>query len=174
GQASFRPPVLATQAAADEAVRTMARVDAQLATVLGVPGRWEPLKLEWLALKEKALTLGDSAEAFRLHSQVLDRLAGLLSAVRDNSTLSLDPEANTYYLQDVAFGTSFEMLTDIAELRGRASMAAARGALTRDTERSLLALKDSFPAHLRRVQAGLAAAWKADPGLRTGTAPASE
>src|SRR5581483_5616984 len=38
------------------------------------------------------------------------------------------------------------------------------------TERSMLALQDSFPAHLRRLQAGLGAAWKADPGLREGTA----
>src|SRR6185437_13345063 len=107
-------------------------------------------------------------------SELLGRLAGLLNDARDNSTLSLDPEAETYYLQYVAFDLSFDMLTDIAELRGRATMAAAASALTRDTEHSLLALKDGFPAHLRRVRAALGGAWKANPALRAGTAAAAD
>jgi methyl-accepting chemotaxis protein len=170
GQTSFRDPALATEAMADHAVRAMDEVDAKLAVLLGVQGRWEGVKGEWLALKEQALRLPNAAESFRRHSQLLEHLATLLNDARDNSTLSLDPEANTYYLQYVAFDLSYDMLTDIAELRGRATMAAASGTLTRDTERSMLALQDSFPAHLRRLQAGLGAAWKADPGLRAGTA----
>ena len=165
GQTSFREPAIATEGAADATVREMDEIDARLAGMLDVTGRWEPLKKEWLGLKEQALTLPNAQESFRRHSELLGRLAGLLGDARDNSTLSLDPDADTYYLQDVAFDLSFEMLTDIAELRGRATMAAA-GDLTRESERSLLALKDSFPTHLRRMQAGLGGAWKADPQLR--------
>ena len=174
GQASFRDSAVATELAAEAAVRAMDQVDTKLARVLDVQGHWEPIKREWLALKEQALTLPSAEESFRRHSELLGRLAGLLNDARDNSTLNLDPEAETYYLQYVAFDLSFDMLTDIAELRGRATMAAAASALTRDTEHSLLALKDGFPAHLRRVQAALGGAWKANPALRAGTAAAAD
>ena len=173
GQSSFRDPAVATEVAAEEAVRAMDSVDPKLATVLQVQGRWDPIKREWYALKEQALKLPSAEESFRLHSELLGHLFRLLQDARDNSTLSLDPEAETYYLQYVAFDLSFEMLTDIAELRGRATMAAAAGgSMSREAEHALLALKDSFPNHLRRVQAGLAGAWKANPQLREGTAPA--
>jgi methyl-accepting chemotaxis protein len=172
GERSFREPAFTTAGQVDAAVDSMDRVDARLAGTLQVTGRWAPIRSEWVSLKAQALSFPSAAAAYARYSALLDQLAQLRGAVLDSSTLSLDPEAETYYLQDVAFDKSFDLLTDIASLRGRATMAAASASVTPETERSLFALQHSLKADVRRIQADLMEAGRDEAQVQTDTAPA--
>jgi methyl-accepting chemotaxis protein len=172
GETSFRDAALATQAQAGLAVTTMDAVDAKHAHALGADGKWQSVRAEWLALKERALTLPDAAETYRQHSIVMKTIAQLSDTVRDNSELSLDVELATYYLQNVAFALAIDELNDLVTLRGRATTVAARGAVTRDEEGEMSALRARIPAMHEKIRTELAKVWGVEPAARSAIEPA--
>jgi methyl-accepting chemotaxis protein len=174
GEASLRARVLASQAEADTALQSLDALDAQYAPLLGVQGRWAPIKAEWLALKDRALTLPSADETYRQHSVVMNEIDALIGTVTDNSGLTLDPETSTYYLQNVAFTLSFPALADFVSLRGKATTASAHGGANANELPDILTLKDNIPNHVQQLRATLEKAWVASPAARAATEPRAQ
>jgi methyl-accepting chemotaxis protein len=173
GETSFRASALASQAEADTAVRALDALDARYGELIGVQGQWPAVKAEWLALKDRALTLPTATEAYAQHSAVMDKLNDLINVVTTRTGIDLDPEPTTYYLQNVAFNLSFRALSDVVALRGRATTASSQGALKPEEIEGLLALKDNIPDHVQRLNAELQKAWAVSTAAKSATQPAA-
>ncbi|GAB2843687.1 methyl-accepting chemotaxis protein [Pseudoduganella ginsengisoli] len=120
---------LAAHQAADGApLRTQAeerikRLDAWQANAAGlsVMPEWAAVRQSWSTLAERqANGASDAKDSMQLHAMLITQLGKLATAVADRSSLSLDPQVQTYYL--IAAFT--RTLPDIAE---DLSVIAARG-----------------------------------------------
>ena len=169
GVTDFRDAALTTQADVGKALTAMDAMDVAFADDLGVKGKWPPIKSEWLALKERALGLPNAAETYKQHSVVLQMIGGLSELAQSNSTLDLDPVAETYHLQNVAFVLAFESLNDLIALRGSLTIVSALGAVSRDDAVQILSQRARIPLAQGKIRRELEKVWAVDPDARVTT-----
>ena len=101
---------LGGDATAKEKLASMtSAVDAKLAALetitdgssLGTSGAVSGLKKQWLALKEKNLRLAPE-ESLQEHNELVKNVLKYMELASDKSSLTLDPDMDSFYLMDAA------------------------------------------------------------------------
>ncbi len=135
----------AAQAPRDDARRDAARSAAAVdAVVQGHPEL--ELAAAWAASKDdqQRLTSGQGpaqAASFKDHTAAIERLQGLVILAAEKSGLLLDPEAPSFLLMDITVERLAAYVEPLAQMRGLASGALARGEWSPDDHLKLAALR---------------------------------
>jgi len=117
------------QAKVTAAMDAIAARHAELGSTLGVETGYAALKKAHEALLQIP-TASNSDATFVLHSQFVKLATDLLRKTADGSQLTLDPEADTFYLQNVAVARGPRLAETLARLRSIGAIALA----TKDTK----------------------------------------
>jgi methyl-accepting chemotaxis protein len=134
------------QAPRDDARRAAAKSLAAVDAVLQAHAELD-LAAAWFASKDEVQRLTGAqaptlaAQSFKDHSAAMEHLQGLGVLSAEKSGLLLDPEAATFLLMDIAVERLAAHTEPLAQVRGLASGALARGEWTQDDQLRLAALR---------------------------------
>jgi methyl-accepting chemotaxis protein len=172
GDRSFQDRVLRTQLEVDASVERVNALDNELAASLSIAGQWQPVSAEWQRLKAQVLSMPSAQVSLQAHAALLQQLVHLIETARENSELSLDPDAGTYHLQSVTTELGFDALTYVAGLRDVAATAASHESPSDADLAEMYARRDGIHDVLGKMQRELEYAWKDDKALQGTLAPA--
>ena len=136
----------AAQSPRDEARRSMAKSVAAIDAVvlahaeLDLAGPWSASKDDVQRLSG-AQAPAQAAQSFKDHTAAMERLQGLGILVAEKSGLLLDPEPTSALWMDVAVDRLTAYTEPLAQVRGLAAVALARGDWTPDDQLRLAALR---------------------------------
>lgn len=111
---------------------------------------------------------GDGPRADGLALEALIKAQRLISRIGDDSNLTLDPDLDTYYLQDIAVTKLPAWLIQLSELRALSRETASGHIPSGGRTARVLALKELLLASADGIQGNLAAAYRGntDGGVR--------
>ncbi|QZA82239.1 methyl-accepting chemotaxis protein [Deefgea piscis] len=114
GKTDFAPAITESEQKLKTAID---QVKTQLvATPLAdIPEKWQILEAEITPLLTQ---WQQSSDNFQQHSRAIARSIALLGDIAHNSSLSLDPESDSYYLQDIYFADLIPVTETLAKARG--------------------------------------------------------
>ena len=148
GDSAAKPKWDASIAEVADDVQAVDLADRKSGTLLGATDSWKTLKAD-LADPEKGASGRESQGSFARYTRLISGVDALATFVNDSSNLILDPEAESYYMQDALL-----QLQGAATVMGQAHIEGELGAgKSATTEERTKSLRD-----VGRVQAGVSAA----------------
>jgi|GEM_PF-3847249 len=165
GNPTLLPRIKDAQAQMDEAVAEVETADVKYGDALGSSRRWRLAQTDWQTLGISGLNLAP-ADSFARHTAAIETLLGLIREVTESSGLLFDPQADSYFMIDVALVRLPRVLEDLGQLRGRGAPMFARGALT-DEDRLFVSTKVALiREHITALQTSVASASKHNPAIK--------
>ena len=168
----------AKQAEADQAVLALDRQISQI-DAKSVRDEWNAIKQDWKQLANDVTTRAiDGRKSFDNHTAVNTRILRLLDVLGDNSFLTLDPTAHTYFLVQAALVHLPQLTEQYGQMRGfggtlladsarlRATGADGSAAVSAADRTRMTALADNATAASELAYRFLAKAVAAEPRLR--------
>jgi len=148
GDASAKERLSAKDLEVDDAVKALDGIDRRMGGDLASTQAWSGIKTHWSSLRssQAGLSLADS---FKIHTDLVQELLDLQSAVADSSNMSLDPEIDSYYSINVLVYQIPMLAEQLGRIRATGAGIAARKDITLP-ERVMLA---DLAANGRRAQA---------------------
>ena len=119
---------------AGDAIKALEALDSRDGGEFGTVKLWAELRSDWQKVLQ-GVAGAKPAENFARHTAVIDKALAYVRSVADGSTLTLDPEAATFYLMDASIFRLPRYSESAAKLRGRVSaiLAEDRGVSFDDT-----------------------------------------
>ena len=125
------------------------------------------IKTDWSKLRDGVGTLTLSpASAFAQHSQLVQVATDIAENLADHYGLTLDPEANGYFLQNGWVIFLPELTEGLAQLRGKGSGYLAAKAITDADKAALAAMQRQTSRALIQLKKQIAKAIEAEPELK--------
>jgi methyl-accepting chemotaxis protein len=131
----------------------------------GLQDQWPPIASSWGALQAKQSTL-TAEQSLAAHAQLSEGLRKLLSRVGEESGLSLDPEAETYYLIIPSLQLLPDASASLGAVRTQGSMAARAGQISTERREVLASNIALARQSLRAASESLEAALRKNAGNR--------
>ncbi|MDD5298021.1 MAG: methyl-accepting chemotaxis protein [Rhodocyclaceae bacterium] len=126
GDKSLATKLGEAETGAEEAIRQGDQADAAVGAALGTSADWAKVKSDWAEVK--AGTLQRSVvDSLKVHTALVARIQDLVGKVEDKSNATLDPEMDSYYLQDIFAGRLARTLEHMGRARALSSGIAAAG-----------------------------------------------
>ena len=154
GDAARRGDVVAQQEEVEKQISAMDTLNADFGKSLGVSDAWQSVKVEWAALKSKALTQS-VAESDAANVALTDHLQQLMQLVGARSKTLLDPEVKTHALIHLASDYTPRALIYAGNMRRFAVKAAAKGYLGGDDRMGIQVYRDRFHAEIDQARLAL-------------------
>ncbi|WP_166239253.1 methyl-accepting chemotaxis protein [Paenibacillus turpanensis] len=151
GDSSLREAALKKQEEIDADLAAVAAVHDRFGKQWGSQERWEAINRQWSELKTTALSM-QSFQSFEGHTKLISDILKLMSFIADNSSLTLDPQADTYKLMDMTVHTIPELSEAIGQIRGRGTGAAATKTVSTEDREQLLTLRKLSDEKLKDLQ----------------------
>jgi methyl-accepting chemotaxis protein len=109
-------------------------------------------------------------------SEAMDKTVGLIGRIADDSNLSLDPDLDSYYVQDTVTAKLPQILAQFRASHEIARAAIERGKLAGEEKVGFLILTGALKANLDGLQSDLANAYRgnADGSLKKAVGPAAQ
>ncbi len=124
GDNNFIAKIDANEQKNDALVLNIDKIDSLLGDKLHTTANWSSIKSDWgdikvlwMQLKSDSRTL-TAQESFIKHTDLINRSLNFMLQVADSSTLTLDPQMETYYLIDVVYLRSLSVIEGMAKIRG--------------------------------------------------------
>ncbi len=153
----------------DEAGKAFAAADAALRTANdnAMAASWQAAQQRWTALTDKLAKGGLSGkESFTEHTALVVQLIKLGERVADHYGLTLDPEADSYHLMNVALLASPPLTESLGRLRARASGILASKSMSLDDKAALIALLEQVAERYEAIESSSAKAFAANLALK--------
>ncbi|MGL4423881.1 MAG: HAMP domain-containing protein, partial [Gemmataceae bacterium] len=161
---------------ADDAIRAIDTVDAKLGKEFKTDerGTWKKVKEDWAAAKNFNGLKPD--ESFAKHTDAINSLGTLVGDVWEISNLILDPEAETYYLQDMMIANLLLGSESVGQTRAITAAALTRTEkkLTKTEEIQLNILLGQIEGTRGNLEKEVARAVKATPFVKGKIEPVYE
>lgn len=125
GDAGMKSRVEQKQTVIAQQIQLVDLASARVGAEFKVDGAWAVAKTEWQLLQEKALRLKPAA-SFAEHTRLIHKLFELYMDAAEASTLPLDPDPDSYYLQDTMITRLYWVTETVGQLRGEITGALAR------------------------------------------------
>lgn len=155
----------ATMAAVKEKVQTaqarLAELENKLGGKLGTSKAYAAVGTAF----NQAGSTGDANAVFKAHTAHIEAVVALLSAVCDNSNLTLDPDLISFYIMDSAYFKIPDIVEGTGKLRGLGLAVLKSGAITPEQQRLLTEQIPVAEFQARNMQDGLGKAIAADATL---------
>ncbi|WP_374595383.1 PAS domain-containing protein, partial [Aquabacterium sp.] len=147
----------------------IAKIDKVMASITDetIARSWGNLKKGWLATAAAVSNRStDAAKTAEEHHEVIAEAIKLVDRLGDHYGLSLDPEPNTYFLQNALIFTGLRMAEEMGQLRARGATALNNRQIS-DVERGgLAALSRSLSDRAARLTEQLQKSYAVDASLR--------
>ena len=112
---------------------------------------WDKIKSNWEQIKSKSLEISPK-DSFTEHTNLINQLLEFSLQVADASTLTLDPEIDTYYLIDIVYLRTINVIENMAKIRGLGAGVASRQVATSDEKLKLSILSNQVEASLKSYE----------------------
>jgi len=112
---------------------------------------WNKIKSNWDLTKTKSLEISPK-DSFEEHTNLINQLLEFSLQVADSSTLTLDPEIDTYYLVDIVYLRTINVVENMAKIRGLGAGVASRQFATNDEKLKLSILSNQVEASLKSYE----------------------
>ena len=119
----------------DEARQAASAADKRLGVMLGVGQLWRQTEADWRRIMSGLVGM-DSAERQVTTGALLNRIAALIHDVADRSHLTIDPDPDTYYLQEILTRSIPATVYGITEARNSGLMSMLAEQLQERSERA--------------------------------------
>ena len=112
---------------------------------------WDSLKNDWAKIKSKS---GDITpqQSFANHTELINQLLSFSLKLSDASTLTLDPQMDTYYLMDLTYLRTINILETTAQIRGLGAGITTRQFVTDQEKLKLAALTNQVERSLQSFE----------------------
>lgn len=127
------PPV---RAALDQAIATF---DEDIASITSsdIQERWNRVKKDWAKLSKDLDNKSiNAAESFAGHTQMVMDVLWILENIRDYYEISIEPNADNYYLGSAAYIAIPQMVEFTAQMRGFGTGVLSQSAILRENKKS--------------------------------------
>jgi methyl-accepting chemotaxis protein len=115
-----------------------------------------------------------ATQSFAAHTALVNDILALAQDVAFASGLTLDPEADSFYLQDGIVNQAWPLIEQLGKTRGKASGILARKAITPDEKAQLSVLTGLIQVYAKNLSTNLEHALEANTDLRDTLAPLNE
>ncbi|MCP5278526.1 MAG: HAMP domain-containing protein [Thiobacillus sp.] len=173
GDAAAEPKV--RKAAADMQAALVA-LNARAAENVNAFGEAEGIKTigeQWSPLAAQGADT-PAPQSFATHTKLVDHILDLAQDMAFRSGLTLDPEADSFYLQDSIVNQAWPLIELLGKTRGKTAGILARKAITPDEKAQVTALTAQIRVYAKNLANNLAYAMEVNPSLRERLAPLSE
>ncbi|GGF92711.1 methyl-accepting chemotaxis protein [Paenibacillus albidus] len=133
------------------------KIQIEHGDVVSANETWEELKKDWSVLEKETLTLTPT-DSFERHTALIEKMLELLTLAADNSGLTLDPQIDTFYLNEVMSKQLPGIMEYTARSRGQGNGILARKQLTRDEQVNLMLYKDKIENNILNLEKALSKA----------------
>ena len=140
-------------------------VDKQLGQLLKMSATWKELKDKWQAIKGKVNEFKPK-ESYDHHTEYITLIKAAMVQVADNSGLTLDPEADSFYVQDAVVARLPQLAESLGQVRALGAGVAARDSATGEERAQIAVIENAFEEAMNAVQHGLTVAGEANDALR--------
>lgn len=154
------------QSQIEQTIKQLNQIDQTLGESLETTEEWNALKDSWWELKGKVSRLTPE-EIDAEHNRLITSILSLISHASDTSTLTLDPDLDTYYLMDNAVNVQPRILQRVGRLRSLAAFM-SRADRSPDLERAdISVLSSQVDSSLQEMRRGMSVAFGYNRDLRS-------
>jgi methyl-accepting chemotaxis protein len=150
GDQGVRPALETTRGKLRDAIAVLDQ-RVQTHPELAVQSIWQPLQTRLAALG-RGEHPQQAAQAFRLHSEVVEDLRRFIDRTAEQSALLLDPQANSYFMMDLVVERAVPWLDTLGRARGAGAGLVVRGDASNEEVAGLLARAGELDRMLSMVQ----------------------
>ncbi len=166
GDASFKPKLESKEAEIDADLKAIDEVEGHHGQALTTKENWNTLRAHWLDLQAKVVTLTPKS-SFEAHTAFNDEILAFLAFVADRSGLTLDPDLDSYYLQDSLVGKLPRLAEAVGQARGAGMGVVSRKRITLDEKIQLHVMAALASAAHRETVKNFEAAFAANVALKS-------
>ena len=112
---------------------------------------WDKLKADWDKIKSKSSEITPQ-QSFANHSELINQLLEFSLKLTDASTLTLDPQMDTYYLMDIVYLRTINVVEITAQIRGLGAGITSRQFVTHQEKLKLTALTNQVETSLKSYE----------------------
>jgi len=125
GNVGFKNKILAKRTELINDIRSIDEIDQRLGQQLGATAQWNSIKSHWHQLEGDAFNQ-PATEIFSRHTQLIAEVLDLVKHIGDSSNLTLDPELDSYYIQEAIISLLPQVVENLGQARGLSSGLAAQ------------------------------------------------
>jgi len=163
-------PVADVQHSLDQAIGDFHKYLAQSADPLGIESRFAEFERAYAEARSKGVLL-DSASGGTIWDPLAANAKSLEQDLADKSNLSLDPDADTYYLQAVVAGEISSVAVNLGQIRAWSVWFALKSHGTEREQRNYAIWDSRVTEHIDILRDDLSRAIAADPQISINLAP---
>ncbi len=154
--------------------KNAAEIEKIVSAMPALKPNWEALTKQWEALEKSVASRSIKAtEAFASHTELIAKVIFFTEEVADVYGLTLDPEANGYFLQNAIVIHAPNLVEGLAQQRGKGAGYLAAGSLSDADRATLLSLTQRVALVRQSLSSQMAKAAQADPQLKAALATSS-
>ena len=160
------PTLQQSNNAVNETIKIIDAIDLRYGQLFNSSERWQKIKQEWLQLVTQVAPASVEVNLDQ-HNRVIEQISELLVYVSDKSNLTLDPEADTYYLMMLVSVRLPELTDYIYDFRNVSIYSAAKGGeLVEKTKIQLAIYNQRLMNRYKKIEHDLSAVYEANPELK--------
>jgi methyl-accepting chemotaxis protein len=158
GNESFAEKIDANEKKSGDFILSIDKIDTKLGAEFSTTENWNKIKKDWDKIKSNWTQIKSQSlkvtpqESFAEHTDLINQLLGFSLQVADASTLSLDPQINTYYLMDIVYLRTINVIENMAKIRGLGAGVASRQFADSDEKLKLSILTNQVEASLKSYE----------------------
>ncbi|WP_036303538.1 methyl-accepting chemotaxis protein [Methylotenera sp. L2L1] len=158
GNDSFAEKIDANEKKSGDLILNIDEIDRKLGTQFNTTANWNKIKQDldkiksnWAQIKSKSIEI-TSKDSFAAHTDLINQLLEFSLQVADASTLTLDPEIDSYYLMDIVYLRTINVVENMAKIRGLGAGIASRQFATSEEKLKLSILTNQVEASLKSYE----------------------
>lgn len=155
-----------------EASDALAATDAALSTELRSHADWKAIREDWEAVRSQGLSWS-AADNVKRHSAIIDKALLFMVTVADNTSLTLDPEMDTYYMMDTVVQKMPALLEPLGITRARGTGVLTKKEIAPEMKVALAASLGQLGQTLRAQNINLTKVMDKVPATRPSLEPAA-
>lgn len=141
--------------------------------MFGADKQWTAIKTSWQGIRDHSSTYS-KPQSFAEHTQLVSTMQSMIVDLADASGITLDPEMDSYYLQDTALLKLLALTESIGKLRAKGAGILAAQTSTPEERAEIAMLSGNIASYDQAVRQNLVKATAQRAGLRTELSASAE
>jgi len=164
GKTSFKNKILERRTLIDEKFQAAIEVDNRLGQALQTENKLKQFQEEWSHIRDTSMNM-PAPKAFTVHTDLINKIIGLIHHVADTSGLILDPVLDSYYLMDTIVYKIPNMSELMGKMRGKGSGVATTKTMSEKQRFDLTVLMVDFDKNTHDIKNNMDIIFRENPSL---------
>ena len=165
GDAGAEPKVKKVAADMESALATLNGASMNDGNAFGEAEALKAIGEKWAPLAAEGADT-PAAQSFAAHTALVNDILDLAQNIAFHSGLTLDPEADSYFLQDSIVNQAWPLTELLGKTRGKTAGILARKAITQEEKAQVTALTAQIQVYAKNLTTNLSHAIEANPDLK--------